>query len=108
MEGKKITDKQTIAETFNDYFVAIAKNVKRQRKNNFFNDDNNGVDNHTLFMEKAFIKPYPSMESKYTSTKEIERIIKSLKTKNSYGYDEIFTKILKLNGPFVSSPINYI
>jgi hypothetical protein len=59
-------------------------------------------------MEQAFIKPYPSMESKYTSTKEIEQIIKSLKTKNSYGCNEISTKILKLSGPFVSSPINYI
>jgi hypothetical protein len=47
VEGKKITDQQTIAETFNDYFVAIAENVKRQRKNNFINDDNNSVDNHT-------------------------------------------------------------
>jgi len=59
-------------------------------------------------MEQAFIKPYPSMESKYTSTKEIEQIIKSLKTKNSYGCNEISTKILKLSGPFISSPINYI
>jgi hypothetical protein len=32
-------------------------------------------------MELAFNKPYPSMKSKCTSTKEIERIIKSLKTK---------------------------
>jgi hypothetical protein len=46
-------------------------------------------------MEKASNKPYPSMECKYTTTKEIEQIIKSLKTKHSYGYDEISTKILK-------------
>ena len=105
---KKITDQQTVAETFNDYFVAIAENVKRQRKNSFINDDNNSVDNHIHFMEQAFNKPYPSMESKYTSTKEIEQIIKSLKTKNSYGYDEISTKILKLSGPFISSSINFI
>jgi len=57
VEGKKITDQQTIAETFNDYFVAIAENVKRQRKNHFINDDNNSVDNHTHFMEQAFNKP---------------------------------------------------
>ena len=31
-KGKKITDQQTIAETFNMYFVAIAKTVKRQSK----------------------------------------------------------------------------
>ena len=59
-------------------------------------------------MEQAFTKPYPSMEWKCTTTEEIERIVKSLKTKNSYGYDEISTKILKISCPFISSPINYI
>jgi hypothetical protein len=72
MEGKKITDQQTVTETFNDYFVAVAENVKRQRKNNFINDNNNSVDNHTHFMEEASNKPYPSVESKYTSTEGIE------------------------------------
>jgi hypothetical protein len=59
-------------------------------------------------MEQAYNKPYPSMERKYTTTKEIERIIKSLKTKNSCGYDEISTKVPKISGPFISSPINNI
>ena len=54
VEGKKITDQQTVAETFSEYFVAIAENVKRQRKNNFINDYNNIVDNHNHFMEQAF------------------------------------------------------
>jgi hypothetical protein len=35
LKVKKITDEQTIAENFNEYFVAIAENVKRKRKNNF-------------------------------------------------------------------------
>jgi len=34
--------------------------------------------------------------------------LKISKTKNSYVYDEISTKILKLRCPFISSPINYI
>jgi hypothetical protein len=38
MEGKEINYRQTIAETYNDYFVAIAENVKRQRKNHFINN----------------------------------------------------------------------
>jgi hypothetical protein len=59
-------------------------------------------------MEQACNKPYPSMESKCSSTKEIEQIIKSLKKKNSYGYHVISTKILKLSGTFISSPKNYI
>ena len=39
------------------------------------------MDSHTHFMEQAFNKHYPSMDYKCTTTKEIERIIKSLKTK---------------------------
>jgi hypothetical protein len=108
VKKKKITDQQTIAETFNKYFVAIAENVKRQSKNKLINDDNNNMDSHTHFMEQAFNKPYSSMECKFTTTKETERITKSLKTKNSYGYDEISTKIPKISCPFISSPINYV
>ena len=48
------------------------------------------------------------MESKCSSTKEIKQIIKSLKTKKSYGYNKISTKILELSNPFLCSPINYI
>jgi len=43
------------------------------------------MDSHTHFMDQAFNKPYPSMECKCTATKEIEEIIKSLKTKNHTG-----------------------
>jgi len=59
-------------------------------------------------MEQAFTNPYPSMEWKCTTTKEIDQIIKSLRTKDSYGYNKIYTKILKISCPFISSPINYI
>ena len=63
---------------------------------------------HTHFMEQAFNKPYPYMEYRCTTTKEIGQIIKSLKTKNSHWYDKISTKILKISCPFISSPINYV
>jgi hypothetical protein len=53
VEGRKMTDQQTIAETFNGYFVAIAAYVNRQTKNNHINNDNN-IDNHTHFMEQIF------------------------------------------------------
>jgi len=77
-------------------------------KNNLINDRNNNMDSHTHFMKQAFNKPYPSMECKCTTTKETERIIKYLKTKNSYGYEEISTKIPKISCPFIRYPINYI
>ena len=42
------------------------------------------------------------------STKESEKIINFLKIKESSGYDEISTKILKISAPFISSPLSYI
>jgi hypothetical protein len=51
---------------------------------------------------------YTTFQSKPTKTTEIENIIKTLKPKNSYGYDEISTKLLKITAPFISSPVNYI
>jgi Notch-like protein len=48
------------------------------------------------------------MKIKSLSTEEVENIIKSLKLKNSSGYDDISTKILKLSSLFISSTLNYI
>ena len=45
---------------------------------------------------------------KNTTTNEIEKIIKELKSKQSYGYDEITTEILKMSSPFIVSPLTYI
>ena len=41
----------------------------------------------------------------YTSAKEINKIIDSLKDKNSSGYDEITTKIIQISKPFIISPL---
>ena len=43
-----------------------------------------------------------------SSTKEITRIIKSFKTENSSGYDEINTKILKISVNYICSPLTHI
>jgi hypothetical protein len=40
----------------------------------------------------------------YTSSKEINKIIDSLKSKNSSGSDEIPTNIIKISKPFLISP----
>jgi acyl carrier protein phosphodiesterase len=74
LKVEKITDQQTVAETCNEYFVAMAEDVKRQSQNNLLNDGNNSIDNHTHFMEQAFNKTYPSMECKCTTTKETDKL----------------------------------
>ena len=48
------------------------------------------------------------MVFKTFSTKVITSIIKSLKTKNSHGYDEICIKLLKIIATYICSPLTYI
>ena len=67
---------------------------------------NNNVPVHTT--QQKGEQSYTNIKFWYTSTDEIERIIKSLKIKNSQGYDEISTKILKWSAPFIISPLTYI
>ena len=54
-------------------------------------------------MLNLFHKPLRSLKFQNTLPKEIEKIINSLKIKESSGYGEVSTKILK-----ISSPLNYI
>jgi hypothetical protein len=55
-----------------------------------------------------FNNTFSRINWKYATTYEINKILVSLKTKNSYGYDEIPLKILKLSDPFIISPLTYI
>jgi hypothetical protein len=48
------------------------------------------------------------MTWKYTNTHEVEKIIKFLKSKNSSGYDEITSRIIKVSSSFISSPLTHI
>jgi hypothetical protein len=48
------------------------------------------------------------MSWQYAYTYEIDKIIKSLKTKNTAGYDEISNRILKLRAPLIISPLTCI
>jgi hypothetical protein len=57
---------------------------------------------------QSFKNPFPNINLKTVSTKEIENIIKSLKIKNSFGYDGISTKLTKISSPFISSPLTHI
>jgi len=43
-----------------------------------------------------------------TTTKEVSDIVKSLKSKNSHGYDKISIEVLKLSLPYIISPLIYI
>ena len=53
--------------------------------------------NPNYYLLNLFHKPFPSIKFKNTSPKEIEKIINSLKIKESSGYDEVSTNILKVS-----------
>jgi hypothetical protein len=66
--------------------------------------DNNCID----YLFRVFRNPFPNIIFDRTTSKEIEKIIKSLKSKYSYGYDEISIKIVKISSPFITAPLTYI
>jgi len=55
------------------------------------------------YLINKFNSIFSRINWKHATTYEINKIIKSLKTKYSEGYDEIFIKILKLS-PLLTFP----
>ena len=88
---------QTIANTFNDYFLTIAEDLLEANQTNNMNQTTNTSPVSDLL--KSHKNPYPIMTFRYTPTKEIEKIIISQKSKDAHGYDEITTKVLKWSAP---------
>jgi hypothetical protein len=60
------------------------------------------------YMDKAFGSPFPKIQISKTTSVEIGRIIKSLKSSYTYGYDEISSNILKACKTFISTPLSYL
>jgi hypothetical protein len=105
MNGEQYKNCQNTANAFNLYFntmmdkqSAITKitSGKRQNKNKFH------------YLSSLPIGTIYDFKQEPVTGKEIKDIIESLKSKNSYGYDGISMKILKLSTPFIVSPLTYI
>jgi len=103
--GKTTYNGQTIAETFNKHFVSTARDMLTTKLK--INTPTNHA-NPIHFLRRVFNHPFPPININYISTTELEHITKTLKTKNSHGYDEISTKILKSSIYYISSPLTYI
>ena len=59
-------------------------------------------------LNKKYNQPFPPLNIKYVSTKELEKITKTLEIKNSYGYDEVSTIVMSSSIHYISSPLTYI
>jgi len=66
--------------------LLLWKNINKEFGVNYFvNNESNSTDDFIYLMKHAINIPNPSMNTKCTTTEEIENIIMTLKLKNSSG-----------------------
>ena len=96
--GNTNFDSQTMPDFLNNYFLSITvKNHNVSGK----------IDNSADYLNSTRNGPYPDMKYQYTSA-ETEKIISSLKSKNSHGYENISVNILKSSSPYISLPLCHV
>jgi hypothetical protein len=94
-----------VAEIINEYFLSLADNLANLAESSL----GGSSDREFLsYMEEAIKFKFPKICNKPVMTKEIEKIMHSLKNKDSCWYDLISLRVLKLSSPNISSPLNYI
>jgi hypothetical protein len=104
VKNRHITDLQKVIDVFNDYFtfkedkVTTCKTPKRLNK----------VKKGNCGLNLNGTRPSSSFTLRNLSTQEISAIIKSIKTKNTCGYDGISTKLLKVSREYITSPLTYM
>jgi len=104
---KITTHHQTTTEEFNNYYISIADDIINTNPVKNTTDDLN-KDDPLNYLHTAFPQSFTTLKLKNTTTDEIEKIIKELKSKSSSGYDEITTRILKISSPYIVSPLTHI
>jgi hypothetical protein len=104
-DNKLIRNQKEIADTFNRYFITTADSILVNNNNN--KHSTNTV-NPITYLRDIFNSLFSKITWKYTNTHEIEKIIKSLKSKDSSGYDEITSRIIKASSAFIISPLTHI
>jgi hypothetical protein len=93
-----------IANIFNNYFLSIAHSINSDNNKHIHTSMTNSIN----YLANSFRRHFAKISWQYASTYEIEKIIKSLKTKSTCGYDEISNRIIKLTAPFITSPLTCI
>ena len=94
-----------MANALNTYFTSVAKNLLTK---NFSKRGSTNNNDPMIYLRQNLNLSSSTVKLKNTTTHEINKIIHSLKSKNSHGYDEISSKILKASTPYVLSPLTYI
>jgi hypothetical protein len=88
IDGNSISNQQLIANSFNNYLLTVfiySFIVADKITSNIKNDNTSlNCNNPIHCLHKNFKLPCLNIKLKYTTPKEIEKIIKSLKSKNSH------------------------
>jgi hypothetical protein len=104
LDDKIITNQQKIANLFNNYLLLVADFINADRNK----DENSSRINPINYLLTYHNKPIPRINWHHATTYEIDKIIKSLKSKNTSGYDEISNRIIRLSSSFIISPLTHL
>ena len=105
IDDKLSSNPLAVANDFNSCFSSVAENLLIKNfswKNTINNSD------PITYLRQNLSQLSSSVKLKSTTTHEIEKIIHSFKCKDSYGYDEISSRILKISAPYVFSALTYV
>jgi exonuclease III len=102
--NRLLTNPKYIADLFNNYFISMADLTKMDH----IKDLNHFIESSLKYLKMCHKNTFENIVWKYVSSREVERVIGSLKNLNSAGYDEITTRLLKLSTPYIVSSLTYI
>ena len=104
IENNHYANQYDIVNIFNQHFSSVVDklNINNTDKDKYIKS----INNHHA--SKSIQNQFPYMVYKSFSTQETINIIKSLKSKDSYGYDKISTRLLKISANYMSSPLSHI
>jgi hypothetical protein len=110
ISGVSTPNNLNITSAFNKHFTTfpymINQNINANSCLTETSDNNQNKISYSL--KHVFQNSFPSIKYHRTTTEGVENIIMSFKSPNSFGYDEVPTKLLKVCSHFISSPLNYI
>jgi hypothetical protein len=101
----RISNPSTIANAFNAYFSSVAENLRFKNHPGMNLTNNNAP---LTYLRQNFKQTFSFIKLNNITTHEVNKIIHSLECKDSYGYDEVSTRILKNSAPYILSPLTYI
>jgi len=101
---KDFKNNHKTSNAFNQYFSTVAeKLIKNSSKENC----TTYID-PLKYLRQNINQPNSKIRLKNTTTHETDKIVHSLKIKESHGYDKISTRLLKISAPCILSLLTYI